>query len=94
MNRDRTESCYLDLLNKKVGVNANDIYYPGAGSHPKRDHHTHTRYLGVHMWKFGGIATDDYPGPGCWSELEIKHKHGGFNINDEKATVVVWQRFG
>jgi hypothetical protein len=21
-------------------------------------------------------------------ELEIKHKHGGFNINDEKATVV------
>ena len=26
-------------------------------------------------------------------ELEIKHKHGGFNINYEKATVV-WQRFG
>ena len=25
-------------------------------------------------------------------ELEIKHKHGGFNINDEKATVV-WHRF-
>jgi hypothetical protein len=30
-----------------------------------------------------------------WSmlELEIKHKHGGFNINYEKATVV-WQQFG
>ena len=26
-------------------------------------------------------------------ELEIKHKHGGFNINYEKATVV-WQRLG
>jgi hypothetical protein len=26
-------------------------------------------------------------------ELEIKHKHGGFNINCEKATVV-WQQFG
>jgi hypothetical protein len=26
-------------------------------------------------------------------ELEIKHKHGGFNINYEKATVV-WQQFG
>jgi hypothetical protein len=26
-------------------------------------------------------------------ELEIKHKHGGFNINYEKATVV-WQWFG
>ena len=26
-------------------------------------------------------------------ELEIKHKHGGFNINYEKATVA-WQRFG
>jgi hypothetical protein len=26
-------------------------------------------------------------------ELEIKHKHGGFNIHDEKATVV-WQQFG
>jgi hypothetical protein len=26
-------------------------------------------------------------------ELEIKHKHGGFNINFEKATVV-WQQFG
>jgi hypothetical protein len=26
-------------------------------------------------------------------ELEIKHKHGGFNINYEKATVV-WQRSG
>jgi hypothetical protein len=26
-------------------------------------------------------------------KLEIKHKHGGFNINYEKATVV-WQRFG
>jgi hypothetical protein len=25
-------------------------------------------------------------------ELEIKHKHGGFNIHYEKATVV-WQRF-
>jgi hypothetical protein len=25
-------------------------------------------------------------------ELEIKHKHGGFNINYEKATVV-WQQF-
>jgi hypothetical protein len=28
------------------------------------------------------------------SELEIKHKHGGFNINYEKASIVVWQRFG
>jgi hypothetical protein len=30
-----------------------------------------------------------------WSllELEIKHKHVGFNINYEKATVV-WQQFG
>jgi hypothetical protein len=26
-------------------------------------------------------------------ELEVKHKHGGFNINYEKATVV-WQQFG
>jgi hypothetical protein len=26
-------------------------------------------------------------------ELEIKHKHGGFNINYEKATVI-WQQFG
>jgi hypothetical protein len=26
-------------------------------------------------------------------ELKIKHKHGGFNINYEKATVV-WQQFG
>jgi hypothetical protein len=26
-------------------------------------------------------------------ELEIKHKHGGFNINYEKATAV-WQQFG
>jgi hypothetical protein len=26
-------------------------------------------------------------------ELEIKHKHCGFNINNEKATVV-WQQFG
>jgi hypothetical protein len=26
-------------------------------------------------------------------ELEIKHKHGGFNINYENATVV-WQQFG
>jgi hypothetical protein len=26
-------------------------------------------------------------------ELEIKHKHGGFNINYEKVTVV-WQQFG
>jgi hypothetical protein len=26
-------------------------------------------------------------------ELEIKHKHDGFNINYEKATVV-WQQFG
>jgi hypothetical protein len=26
-------------------------------------------------------------------ELEIKHKHGSFNINYEKATVV-WQQFG
>jgi hypothetical protein len=26
-------------------------------------------------------------------ELEIKHKHGGFNINYEEATVV-WQQFG
>jgi hypothetical protein len=26
-------------------------------------------------------------------ELEIKHKHGGFNVNYEKATVV-WQQFG
>jgi hypothetical protein len=26
-------------------------------------------------------------------ELEIKHKHGGFNINYEKATVV-WRQFG
>jgi hypothetical protein len=26
-------------------------------------------------------------------ELEIKHQHGGFNINYEKATVV-WQQFG
>jgi hypothetical protein len=26
-------------------------------------------------------------------KLEIKHKHGGFNINYEKATVV-WQQFG
>jgi hypothetical protein len=26
-------------------------------------------------------------------ELEIKNKHGGFNINYEKATVV-WQQFG
>jgi hypothetical protein len=26
-------------------------------------------------------------------ELEIKHKHGGFNINYEKATVV-WQQSG
>jgi hypothetical protein len=26
-------------------------------------------------------------------ELEITHKHGGFNINYEKATVV-WQRLG
>jgi hypothetical protein len=26
-------------------------------------------------------------------ELEIKHKHGGFNIYYEKATVV-WQQFG
>jgi cation transport ATPase len=26
-------------------------------------------------------------------ELEIKHKHGCFNINYEKATVV-WQQFG
>jgi hypothetical protein len=26
-------------------------------------------------------------------ELEIKHKHGGFNLNYEKATVV-WQQFG
>jgi hypothetical protein len=26
-------------------------------------------------------------------ELEIKHKHGGFNIDYEKATVV-WQQFG
>jgi hypothetical protein len=25
-------------------------------------------------------------------ELEIKHKHGGFNINYEKVTVV-WQQF-
>jgi hypothetical protein len=25
-------------------------------------------------------------------ELEIKHKHGGFNINYENATVV-WQQF-
>jgi hypothetical protein len=29
----------------------------------------------------------------CLLELEIKHKHGGFNINYEKATVV-WQQFG
>jgi hypothetical protein len=28
----------------------------------------------------------------CWS-LEIEHKHGGFNINYQKATVV-WQQFG
>jgi hypothetical protein len=26
-------------------------------------------------------------------KLEIKHKHGGFNINYEKTTVV-WQQFG
>jgi hypothetical protein len=26
-------------------------------------------------------------------ELKIKYKHGGFNINYEKATVV-WQQFG
>jgi hypothetical protein len=26
-------------------------------------------------------------------ELEIKHKHGGFNVKYEKATVV-WQQFG
>jgi hypothetical protein len=26
-------------------------------------------------------------------ELEIKHKHVGFNINYEK-TIVVWQQFG
>jgi hypothetical protein len=26
-------------------------------------------------------------------EVEIKDKHGGFNINYEKATVV-WQQFG
>jgi hypothetical protein len=26
-------------------------------------------------------------------ELEIKHKHGGFNVNYEKATVV-WQQSG
>jgi hypothetical protein len=26
-------------------------------------------------------------------ELKIKHKHGSFNINYEKATVV-WQQFG
>jgi hypothetical protein len=26
-------------------------------------------------------------------ELEIKHKHAGFNINYEKATVI-WQQFG
>jgi hypothetical protein len=26
-------------------------------------------------------------------ELEIKHKHGGFNINYERATVV-WQQSG
>jgi hypothetical protein len=30
---------------------------------------------------------------GVLLELEIKHKHGGFNINYEKATVV-WQQFG
>jgi hypothetical protein len=29
----------------------------------------------------------------CVLELEIKHKHGGFDINYEKATVV-WQQFG
>jgi hypothetical protein len=29
----------------------------------------------------------------CVLELEIKHKHGGININYEKATVV-WQQFG
>jgi hypothetical protein len=35
-----------------------------------------------------------WPGDGFpMFELEIKHKHGGFNINYEKATVV-WQQFG
>jgi hypothetical protein len=46
----------------------------------------------------GGIDTrDGIIGRACnhqpLLELEIKHKHGGFNINYEKATVV-WQRFG
>jgi hypothetical protein len=35
-----------------------------------------------HTWEGGWVL-----------ELEIKHKHGGFNINYEKATVV-WQQFG
>jgi hypothetical protein len=31
--------------------------------------------------------------PFCRPIIYIKHKHGGFNINYEKATVV-WQQFG
>jgi hypothetical protein len=47
-------------------------------------------------WKPAELKTPLYVDPGSLStllELEIKHKHGGFNINYEKATVV-WQQFG
>jgi hypothetical protein len=47
------------------------------------------------MWAKLGLAVEGQSRrlpAGCWS-VEIKHKHGGFNINYEKATVV-WQQFG
>jgi hypothetical protein len=45
----------------------------------------------IHFW---GRAIDVFMPKGLLLlELEIKHKHGGFNINYEKATVV-WQQFG
>jgi hypothetical protein len=54
--------------------------------------HDHCPYFGA-IGSFDGEGKCSHFSPLPLLELEIKHKHGGFNINYEKATVV-WQQFG
>jgi hypothetical protein len=52
-----------------------------------------TRFLILVQIRWRGTYLFDKDDRSAVLELKIKHKHGGFNINYEKATVV-WQQFG